>query len=108
MADWSWINVTLKMTEVSYMFSVKPLDDEDDNDNEEYVSRIKQIKRELRKSQNKVMDAVNRQGMRILNAQKELEKKMERDNGLKKNQNMLAVMASQQMRDGQDMQQFLN
>lgn len=41
------------------------------------------------------MDAVNRQGMRILNAQKDLEKKMERDSSLKKNQNMLAVMASQ-------------
>ena len=30
LADWSWINRTITQEKVNYMFSVKPLDDEDD------------------------------------------------------------------------------
>ena len=86
-ADYSWINWQRNDEQVNYMFSVKPLD-HDFEEAEEYVSRIRQIKRELVKSQKKVLDAVKKQGHKIINGQNELAKIIEKEGGSMKKQVM--------------------
>ena len=83
-ADYSWINWGKNYEHVNYMFSVKPSDADYDDNSEEYVSRIRQIKRELVKSQKKVLDVVQKQGHKIINGQNELAKIIEKEGGSKK------------------------
>ena len=86
-ADYSWINWQRNDEQVNYMFSVKPLD-QDYEEAEEYVSRIRQIKRELVKSQKKILDAVKKEGHTIINGQHELAKIIEKEGGSMKKQVM--------------------
>ena len=54
LADWSWVNKFSyedRFEKANYMFSVKPIDEDSIKHDDEYVSRIKQLKTELKKNQ---------------------------------------------------------